>query len=85
MKLIWDALGTEFGSRHELYERNYAGSYELTRLDTYVAAVASGLTGEFTDFVETCLGEYDTNGWTVPDLINPSDVSVMPKRKNTDR
>jgi 4-hydroxyphenylacetate 3-monooxygenase len=85
MKLIWDALGTEFGSRHELYERNYAGSYELTRLDTYVAAVATGLTGEFTDFVETCLAEYDTNGWTVPDLINPDDVSVMPKRKNTDR
>ena len=26
MKLLWDAIGTEFGSRHELYERNYAGA-----------------------------------------------------------
>src|SRR5881397_2825165 len=25
MKLLWDATGTEFGGRHELYERNYAG------------------------------------------------------------
>src|SRR5512132_4128044 len=24
MKLLWDAVGTEFGGRHELYERNYA-------------------------------------------------------------
>ena len=85
MKLIWDALGTEFGSRHELYERNYAGSYELTRLDTYMAAVASGLSGEFVSFVDTCLDEYDTDGWTAPDLINPSDISAMPKRKNGDR
>jgi 4-hydroxyphenylacetate 3-monooxygenase len=27
MKLIWDAIGTEFGGRHELYERNYSGKY----------------------------------------------------------
>ena len=26
MKLLWDAMGTEFGGRHELYERNYAGA-----------------------------------------------------------
>ena len=26
MKLLWDAIGTEFGGRHELYERNYSGS-----------------------------------------------------------
>ena len=25
MKMIWDAIGTEFGGRHELYEVNYAG------------------------------------------------------------
>ena len=27
-KLVWDAIGTEFGGRHELYERNYAGNHE---------------------------------------------------------
>jgi aromatic ring hydroxylase len=26
MKLLWDAIGSEFGSRHELYERNYGGN-----------------------------------------------------------
>src|SRR5262249_15449973 len=28
MKLLWDAVGSEFGGRHELYERNYAGNHE---------------------------------------------------------
>jgi aromatic ring hydroxylase len=26
MKLLWDAIGSEFGGRHELYERNYTGN-----------------------------------------------------------
>ena len=30
MKLLWDAIGTEFGGRHELYERNYAGATTRT-------------------------------------------------------
>jgi aromatic ring hydroxylase len=28
MKLPWDAVGTEFGARHELYEINGSGSHE---------------------------------------------------------
>ena len=32
MKLLWDAIGTEFGGRHELYERNYAGAAETIRV-----------------------------------------------------
>ena len=32
MKLLWDAIGTEFGARHELYEMNYSGSHELIRV-----------------------------------------------------
>src|SRR6266851_1983115 len=31
MKLLWDAIGTEFGGRHELYEINYSGSHEEIR------------------------------------------------------
>lgn len=27
IKLVWDAIGTEFGGRHELYERNYSGNH----------------------------------------------------------
>ena len=33
MKLLWDAVGTEFGGRHELYERNYAGNHENMRAE----------------------------------------------------
>ena len=32
MKLLWDAVGTEFGGRHELYEINYAGNHEDIRI-----------------------------------------------------
>jgi 4-hydroxyphenylacetate 3-monooxygenase len=26
-------------------------------------------------FAERCMGEYDLDGWTVGDLINPTDVN----------
>src|SRR4029077_6886244 len=28
---------------------------------------------------EQCMAEYDLDGWTVPDLINPDDISVVMK------
>ena len=34
MKLLWDAVVSEFGGRHELYERNYAGAPETIRVLT---------------------------------------------------
>jgi 4-hydroxyphenylacetate 3-monooxygenase len=71
LKLAWDAIGSEFGSRHELYERNYAGNHEQVRVDAYLGASATGLADQFTGFVDQCMSEYDTNGWTVPDLIDP--------------
>src|ERR1019366_2433523 len=37
-KLMWDAMGTEFGGRHELYERNYFGSHESIRFETLMVA-----------------------------------------------
>jgi 4-hydroxyphenylacetate 3-monooxygenase len=30
--------------------------------------------------VDTCLAEYDLDGWTAPDLINPDDVSWFQQR-----
>ena len=81
-KLLWDAIGTEFGGRHELYERNYFGNHESIRFETLMAADASGGTARYKGFVEQCLAEYDLDGWTVPDLINPTDVSVLLKRCN---
>ena len=38
MKLMWDAIGTEFGGRHELYERNYFGNHESIRFETLMVA-----------------------------------------------
>ncbi len=80
MKLLWDAIGTEFGARHELYEVNYAGSSEEIRLITLNIAHATGLAERMKDLVHTCMAEYDLQGWTVPDLINPDDVSWLPKQ-----
>ena len=80
MKLLWDAIGTEFGARHELYEVNYAGSTEENRLIALNIAHATGLSERMRDLVHTCMAEYDLTGWTVPDLINPDDVSWLSKR-----
>jgi aromatic ring hydroxylase len=79
MRLLWDAIGTEFGGRHELYERNYAGNHEEIRRQTLFAAMAIGQTARFKGFAEQCMAEYDLDGWTVPDLINPDDVNVIKK------
>jgi len=75
LKVLWDAVGTEFGGRHELYERNYAGNYEDIRLQNLPAAIASGDAAELKKFVESFMAEYDLDGWVVPDLISPADVS----------
>jgi 4-hydroxyphenylacetate 3-monooxygenase len=79
MKLLWDAIGSEFGSRHELYERNYGGNHEAIRTEILTAHDAMGLTESYRHFAELCLAEYDLDGWTVPDLINPDDVNMIGK------
>ena len=77
MKLLWDAVGTEFGARHELYEVNYAGSHEEIRRYALFGALASGESERWKGFADACMAEYDLDGWTVPDLVNPDDVSVL--------
>ena len=77
MKLIWDAMGTEFGGRHELYERNYAGNHEAVRFETLLTATATGAADRYKAFADQCLSEYDIDGWKAPDLINPDDVNVI--------
>ncbi len=44
MKLMWDAIGSEFGGRHELYERNYFGNHESIRFETLLVAEVTGAT-----------------------------------------
>ena len=79
MKLLWDAIGTEFGGRHELYEVNWSGSHEEIRRFAILGANASGQAAQWKAFADQCMAEYDLTGWTVPDLINPDDVSVLPR------
>jgi 4-hydroxyphenylacetate 3-monooxygenase len=65
-KLIWDAIGTEFGARHELYERNYSGNNEQIRLDVLNFARVKGHLDGFKSLADQCMSEYDLGGWTVP-------------------
>ncbi len=74
MKLLWDAVGTEFGGRHELYERNYAGNHENVRTELLFAQIAGGEVDGYKAFVDQCLDEYDLSGWTVPDLSSFEDL-----------
>ena len=73
MKLLWDCIGTEFGARHELYEINYGGSTEEIRRYALFGAMGNGNAAKFKGFAEQCMAEYDFDGWTVPDLIDPDD------------
>jgi 4-hydroxyphenylacetate 3-monooxygenase len=80
MKLLWDAVGTEFGGRHELYEINYSGSHEEIRRYALFGALAAGKVDEWKGFAETCLAEYDLNGWVAPDLVGGDDVSIVQRK-----
>jgi 4-hydroxyphenylacetate 3-monooxygenase len=80
MKALWDSIASEFGARHELYERNYSGNHENVRAELLFAAQASGQIDQYKGFAEQCLAEYDLDGWTVPDLVNPDDVNVITRR-----
>jgi 4-hydroxyphenylacetate 3-monooxygenase len=64
MKLLWDAIGSEFGGRHELYERNYAGNHEDIRIQAIWNARASGAMDEMMALADQCMADYDENGWT---------------------
>lgn len=66
MKLLWDAVGSEFAGRHELYERNYAGNHEEIKLHLQAMARADGSMGDMTDLVDRCLADYDETGWVNP-------------------
>jgi hypothetical protein len=63
-KLIWDAVGTEFGSRHEWYEINYSGNHEQMRLDMARFSGGRGIIEDCEALVDQCLDDYDLDGWT---------------------
>lgn len=70
LKLLWDAVGTEFSGRHELYERNYAGNHEEVLLQAYMLSTKNGLMEQMDALVDTCMSEYDHNGWTSNAWVN---------------
>ena len=71
MKLLWDAIGTEFAGRHELYERNYFGSHEDIRWQPLFHGMETGMVERLKAYVDQCMSEYDLDGWTVSDLTSP--------------
>ena len=75
MKLLWDAIGTEFGGRHELYEMNYAGNHEDIRIQSLWNARGSGALDNMVALADDCLADYDENGWTGDTWVNPEDVA----------
>ena len=77
LKLLWDAMGSEFGGRHELYESNYAGNYENIRIETMLTAQATGEYEMMQQLVEDYMAEYDLSGWTASDMINPWDINRL--------
>ncbi len=79
MKLLWDAIGTEFGARHELYEMNYSGSHELIRVFQLQQAQFSGRLKQMEALVEKCMADYDENGWKNPAYRDAGDVSIVGK------
>jgi 4-hydroxyphenylacetate 3-monooxygenase len=68
MKLLWDAIGSEFGGRHELYEINYSGSHEEIRRYALFGALGTGNYDRMKAFAEQCMSEYSLDGWTADDL-----------------
>ncbi|MDA3129904.1 4-hydroxyphenylacetate 3-hydroxylase family protein [Aliibacillus thermotolerans] len=80
LKMIWDAIGTEFGGRHELYEVNYAGNHENIRLEALKHAQATGAADEYIAFAESALNDYDINGWTNETWINVSEIDQLVKQ-----
>jgi 4-hydroxyphenylacetate 3-monooxygenase len=79
MKLLWDAIGSEFGARHELYEMNYSGSHELIRVFQLQQAQGNGVLKAMEALAEQCMADYDENGWKHPAYTNPADISVLGK------
>jgi hypothetical protein len=61
----------------ESVSRIHSGSHEEIRRFALLGAIASGRADQWKAFADQCMAEYDLAGWTVPDLVNPSDVSVL--------
>ena len=80
MKLLWDAIGSEFGARHELYEMNYSGSHEVIRVFQLQQAKANGTLKAMEALADRCMADYDEDGWRNPAYHVRSDISVLDEK-----
>ncbi len=80
MKLLWDAIGTEFGARHELYEMNYSGSHELIRVFQLQQAQGNGALKGMIGLAEQCMADYDEDGWKHPAYQDVADITVLGRK-----
>ncbi len=80
MKLLWDAVCSEFGARHELYELNYFGQPELNYVLGQEHAHGDGTIDHARDLAREAMSAYDLGGWTDGVLVNPDDVSFLRRR-----
>jgi 4-hydroxyphenylacetate 3-monooxygenase len=74
MRLLWDAIGSEFAGRHELYERNYVGNHEAVRMEALMTATRRGRVADDLAFVDKCMADYDLDGWTGDTWVGNGDV-----------
>jgi 4-hydroxyphenylacetate 3-monooxygenase len=58
LKAAWDAIGSEFGSRHTQYEMFYAGAQFVTRGHSFRTFDWTGATG----MVDQLMSTYDLGG-----------------------
>ncbi|WP_067726945.1 4-hydroxyphenylacetate 3-hydroxylase family protein [Oceanobacillus damuensis] len=80
LKMVWDAIGSEFGGRHELYEVNYAGNTENIRIEALKMAEFAGKADSYRALAESAMSDYDLNGWTNETWINPSNMGDLVKQ-----
>jgi 4-hydroxyphenylacetate 3-monooxygenase len=80
LKLLWDAVGSEFAGRHDLYERNYGGDHDAVRAQTFMFHKMTGEVDMLKGFAEDAMKDYDIDGWTAPDMINNDDVKFVLKQ-----
>src|SRR5690606_1198839 len=78
MKMLWDAVGSEFGGRHDLYEQNYLGQEDVHFMSTHRTALADGTMASLEELVENAMSDYDLQGWTDPDLVPAARVNSHP-------
>lgn len=78
LKLLWDAIGSEFASRHALYERLYAGGPEQVRLQTLHLAQRDRHLAQAEALAGQCLNDYDTRGWRDHTWCFGPDQSPLP-------